>query len=41
MPNILQPHRERTMRRMKGQKTVLCVQDGSALDYNNLAHCKG
>jgi hypothetical protein len=40
MPNILLPHRERTVRRMQGQKTVLCVQDGSALDYNNLDQCK-
>lgn len=41
MPNILNPHRERTIRRMRGQKTVLCVQDGSSLDYNKLAQCKG
>jgi hypothetical protein len=41
MPNILLPHRERTVRRMQGQKTVLCVQDGSDLDYSNLAECKG
>ena len=41
MPNILQPHRERTLRRMKGQQTVLCIQDGSDLDYNNLAQCDG
>ena len=41
MPTILQPHRERTIRRMKGQQTVLCIQDGSDLDYNNLAQCDG
>jgi len=41
MPNILLPHRRRTIRRMQGQKTVLCVQDGSDLNYNNLDHCKG
>jgi len=41
MSNILQPHRGRTMRRMEGQKTVLCIQDGSDLDYNNLAKCDG
>lgn len=41
MPNILAPHRERTVRRMMGQKTVLCVQDGSDLNYNNLAACEG
>lgn len=41
MANILRPHRERTMRRMQGQRTVLCVQDGSDLDYNGLAECEG
>jgi hypothetical protein len=41
MANILRPHRERTMRRMQGQKTVLCIQDGSDLDYNGLAECEG
>ena len=40
MPNILLPHRERTIRRMQGQKTVLCVQDGSDLNYNSLDKCK-
>jgi len=39
--NILLPHRARTMRRMLGQRTVLCVQDGSDLDYNGLAACTG
>jgi len=41
MENILLPHRERTIRRMKGQKTVLCIQDGSDLDYSNLDQCEG
>lgn len=41
MPNILAPHRERTVRRMMGQKTVLCVQDGSDLNYSNLSQCEG
>lgn len=41
MSNILQPHRERTVRRMQAQRTVLCVQDGSDLDYTNLAQCEG
>lgn len=41
MDNILLPHRDRTMRRMLGQHTVLCVQDGSDLDYNGLAACTG
>jgi len=41
MDNILQPHRDRTIRRMQGQHTVLCLQDGSDLDYNGLAACTG
>jgi len=41
MANILLPHRQRTLRRMQGQQTVLCVQDGSDLDYNNLDQCEG
>jgi len=41
MPSILTPHRRRTVRRMQGQKTVLCVQDGSDLNYNNLDQCEG
>src|SRR6059036_703934 len=40
MPHILQPHRERTIQRMKGQRTVLCIQDGSDLDYTSLAQCE-
>ena len=41
MTNILAPHRARTVRRMQGQKTVLCVQDGTDLDYTNLDQCQG
>jgi hypothetical protein len=41
LPNILAPHRRRTARRMMGQKTVLCVQDGSELNYTNLDQCQG
>jgi hypothetical protein len=41
LATILQPHRERTARRMRGQKTVLCVQDGSELNYTNLEKCSG
>jgi len=40
MPNILEPHRARTVRRMMGQKVVLCVQDGSDLNYNTLDACE-
>jgi hypothetical protein len=38
---ILAPHRERTVQRMKAQQTVLCIQDGSDLNYNSLAQCEG
>ena len=41
MANILAPHRERTIRRMMGQRTVLCIQDGSELNYTNLDQCEG
>jgi hypothetical protein len=41
MENILLPHRERTIRRMKDQKTVLCIQDGTDLNYSGLAQCEG
>jgi hypothetical protein len=41
LPNILAPHRGRTVRRMMGQQTVLCVQDGSDLNYTNLDRCEG
>ncbi len=40
LPNILEPHRARTVRRMMGQKVVLCVQDGSDLNYNTLDGCE-
>jgi len=41
MPHILEPHRERTVRRMQAQRTVLCIQDGSDLAYTSLAQCEG
>lgn len=41
LTNILATHRGRTVRRMMGQKVVLCVQDGSDLHYNNLDQCEG
>lgn len=37
MDNILLPHREQTIRRMMAHKTVLCIQDGTNLDYNGVA----
>ena len=39
--NILLPHREKTMRRMKDQGTVLCIQDATNLNYNDLVQCEG
>lgn len=39
MENILLPHRQRTIQRMKAQKTVLCIQDGSDLNFSNLDKC--
>ncbi len=39
--NILLPHREQTIRRMKAERTVLCVQDGSDLNYSGLTDCTG
>lgn len=41
MENILLPHREQTIRRMKDQKTVLCIQDGTDLNYDGNAECEG
>ncbi len=41
MSNILLPHREQTIRRMKAENTVLCIQDGSSLNYNSLDQCEG
>ncbi len=41
LPNILATHRKRTVRRMMGQIVVLCVQDGSDLNYNSLDECEG
>ncbi len=39
--SILLPHREQTIRRMKAERTVLCVQDGSDLNYSRLSDCTG
>jgi hypothetical protein len=38
---ILEPHRAHTIRRMQGQPLVLCVHDGTDLDYSGLAACAG
>jgi hypothetical protein len=39
--NILLPHRQQTQRRMQAEKTVLCIHDGTDLDYNGAAECAG
>jgi len=39
--NILLPHREQTLRRMQTESTVLCIQDGTDLNYDGLAECEG
>ena len=39
--NILAPHRQRTIERMRGQKTVLCIQDGRKLRYPTRPGCEG
>lgn len=41
MEAILAPHRQRTVQRMKAQSTVLCIQDGTDLNYSGLAQCEG
>jgi hypothetical protein len=38
---ILRPHREQTLRRMQGQRRVLCIHDGTDLDFTGLAQCEG
>jgi len=37
--NILAPHRERSIRRMRGQKTVLAIQDGTDLNFSRRPGC--
>ncbi|PJA58708.1 MAG: transposase [Rhodocyclales bacterium CG_4_9_14_3_um_filter_68_10] len=41
LENILAPHRQQTLRRMQAERTVLCVHDGTDLDYNGAAECEG
>ena len=38
---MLAPHHARTLQRMKAQPTVLCIQDGTELNYTGLAQCQG
>ena len=39
--NILAPHRERTLRRMQQEPVVLCVQDGTDLNFAEHPGCAG
>lgn len=41
LAHILRPHRDQTLRRMQGQRVVLCVHDGTDLDYSGLVTCAG
>jgi len=41
LENILLPHRKQTIRRMKAETTVLCVQDGTDINYSRLSSCEG
>lgn len=38
---ILEPHRQRTVQRMMAQPLVLCIQDGSDLNFSSLEKCQG
>ena len=37
--NILAPHRERTVRRIRSQRTVLAIQDGTDLNFSTRPGC--
>ena len=39
--NILAPHRERSVMRMRGQGTVLAIQDGTDLNFSRRPGCDG
>ena len=39
--NMLAVHRRRTLERMQSQQEVLCVQDGTDLNFANRGGCKG
>jgi hypothetical protein len=39
MAAILAPHQLRTVQRMKAQSTVLCIQDGTDVNYSRLVQC--
>jgi hypothetical protein len=39
MQAILAPHQRRTIQRMKAQPLVLCIQDGTDINYSGLVQC--
>ena len=39
--NILAPHRERTLGRMRAHDTVLCIQDGTRLNFTRRSQTQG
>jgi hypothetical protein len=39
--HILEPHRARTQRRMQAQATVLCLQDGTDLNFTTHPQTRG
>ena len=39
--NILTPHRERSVQRIRGQRTVLAIQDGTDLNFSTRPGCDG
>jgi len=41
MATILEPHQARTRQRMANESRVLCIADGTTLDYNGLADTSG
>jgi hypothetical protein len=41
MQAMLALHRQRTLQRMRAQPLVLCIQDGTDLNYTSLAQCQG
>ena len=41
MASILQPHQARTQQRMRAESRVLCIQDGTTLNYTGLEQCEG
>ncbi len=41
METILEPHKKRTMQRMKKQPIVLCIQDGMDINYSHIPTCDG